>query len=202
MQDWECVYALKRFIMEVRKKNGDIYPAETLYEVIICLQMYLNAHGVNVKFLDDTEYVEIHYCLDNRMKELSHSGNVAKCKKADVITLVDEKMMWASNVLGSSNPKQLVHTVLYMFSVYFTLHVSVEHRSLCVGPNSQLKLGLDRDERYLEYSEDVSKTHQGGINHRNVGCKIVRAYANISEPDKCIITLFEKYMAHRPIHLN
>ena len=116
--------------------------------------------------------------------------------------LVDENMMWASNVLGSSNPKQLVHTVLYMFGVHFALRASVEHRSLRVGPNSQLKLGLDRDKRYVEYSEDVSKTHQGGINHHNVGCKIVRDYANISEPDKCIVTLFEKYMAHRPIHLN
>ena len=30
----------------------------------------------------------------------------------------------------------------------------------------------------------------------------MRAYANISEPDKCIVNLYEKYMAHRPIHLN
>ena len=88
-----------------------------------------------------------------------------------------------------------------MFGVHFALRASVEHRSLHIGPNSQLKLGLDRDRRYLEYSEDVSKTRQGGINHRNVGRKIVRAYANIVEPDKCIVNLYEKYMCHRPIHL-
>ena len=120
------------------------------------------------------------------MKELSHGGNVAKRKKADIITLADENMMWAKDILGSSNPKQLVHTLLYMFGVHFALWASVEHRSLCIGPNSQLKLGLYRDKRFFEYSEDVSKTCQGGIDHRNVGRKVVRAYANIAEPDKCM----------------
>ena len=98
--------------------------------------MYLNAHGINVKFLDDSDYIEVHHCLDNRMKELSHAGNVAKCKKADVITLADENMMWAKNILGTSNPKQLVHTLLYMFGIHFALQASLEHRSLCIDPDS------------------------------------------------------------------
>ena len=71
MDDWERVYALKHFIMEVRKQSGEVYPAETLYEVVICLQMYLNSRGINVKLLDDPDYVEVRNCLDNRMKELS-----------------------------------------------------------------------------------------------------------------------------------
>ena len=59
MADWEMVYALKRFILEVCKKNGDVYPAETLYEWIICLQMYVNSQGPNVRFLDDVDYMII-----------------------------------------------------------------------------------------------------------------------------------------------
>ena len=125
-----------------------------------------------------------------------------QCRKADVITLADENLIWATNVLGSSNPKQLVHTILYMFGVHFALHASVEHRSLRVGPSSQLELGLDRNGHYLEYSEDVSETHQGGINHHNVGCKVVKAYADVPKPDKCIVNLFKSYMARRPIHIN
>ena len=136
------------------------------------------------------------------MKELSREGNIAQHKKADVITLADENLMWHLNVLGSSTPKKLVNTMLYMFGVHFALRATVEHRSLRIGPNSQLSLGLDRDKRFLEYREDVSKTRQGGIEHRNVGRKIVRAYVNISEPDKCIINLYEKYLSHHPIHIN
>ena len=102
----------------------------------------------------------------------------------------------------SSNPKQLVNTVLYLFGVHFTLCASVEHRALRVGPNSQLKLGLDHDRRYLEYSEDVSKTSQGGLDHHNVGRKIVRVYASICQPECCAVNLYEKYLSHRPIHIN
>ena len=32
------------------------------------------------------------------MKELLHAGNVAKHKKADIITLADENLMWHKNV--------------------------------------------------------------------------------------------------------
>ena len=69
-----------------------------------------------------------------------------------------------------------------MFGMHFTLWATVEHRSLCIGPNSQLHLGTDRDKRYLDFYEDVSKTRQSGIDHRNVGRKVVRAYTNIPEP--------------------
>ena len=123
MADCEMVYALKRFIVEVHKQNGEEYPAETLYELVICLQMFLNSKGKN-------DYVEVHNCLDNRMKELSCNGFVQKCQKADIVTLDDKSMMWEKKVLGSSNPNQLIDTILYLFRVHFALRPSVEHRSL------------------------------------------------------------------------
>ena len=109
-----------------------MYPAKTLYEVVVSLQMYLNARGINVRFLDDVDYIEVRHCLDNRMKELSRNGNIQPRRKADVITLADENLMWERNVLGSSKPKQLVHTILYLFGVHFALRASVEDRSLRV----------------------------------------------------------------------
>ena len=202
MPDLEVCYALKRFIVEVRKKNGNVYPAETLYELVICLQMYVNSCGRNVHFLDDNEFIEVRHSLDNRMKELSKDGNVQPHRKADIISVNDENLMWDLNVLGSGTPKQLVDTVLYLLGVHFALRATVEHRALRVGPKSQLTLGLDRDRRYLENREDVSKTRQGGIDHHNVGRKIVRAYANIAEPERCVVALYEKYLAHRPVHMN
>ena len=136
------------------------------------------------------------------MKELSKDGNVQPHRKADIISVNDENLMWDLNVLGSGTPKQLVDTVLYLLRVHFALRATVEHHALRVGPKSQLTLGLDRDHRYLEYHEDVSKTCQGGIDHRNVGRKKVRAYANIAEPERCVVALYEKYLAHRPVHMN
>ena len=126
MANWKCVYALKCFIMEIHKKSFDIYPSETLYQVVVCLPMYLNSHGINDKFLNEDSTIQKDcYCLDNRIKELSRAGNVAQHKKADVIMIADENLNWVCNVLGSSNPTQLVNTILYMFDVFSlspTLH--------------------------------------------------------------------------------
>ena len=69
------------------------------------------------------------------MKDLSHDGIVHQRNQAVPITLEQENELWAKNILGSLNPKQLVDTILYMFGVHFTLCAGQEHRSLRVGIN-------------------------------------------------------------------
>ena len=49
------------------------------------------------------------------MKELSREGSVHPRNQAVPITLEQENSMWEKNILGSSNPKQLVDTILYLF---------------------------------------------------------------------------------------
>ena len=68
---------------------------------------------------------------------------------------------------GGSNPKQLVDTILYMFCVHFALRAGVEHRSLRVGPNSQITVHVENSLKYLLYKEDISKTRQGGLKQKN-----------------------------------
>ena len=68
------------------------------------------------------------------------------------------------------------------------------------GPNSQLKVKFDQEVelRYLEYTEDVSKTNQGGLDHRKVNWKVVRVYENKANPHKCVVGLYLKYLSVRP----
>ena len=47
-----CV-ALCRFISEVRKQNGEDYPPNTVYDLAVTIQMYLDKHGFHFKFFDD-----------------------------------------------------------------------------------------------------------------------------------------------------
>ena len=109
------------------------------------------------------------------MKELSRDGLVHPHSQAAVITIEQEKSMWEKNILGSSNPKQLVDTLPKMFGVHFTLRAGVKHRSLRVGMNSQISVQQDSTLRYLLYNEDVGKTRQGGLQHRIIVPKMVRA---------------------------
>ena len=103
-------------------------------------------------------------------------------------------------MLGDDTPEKLVNTLLYLIGIYFTLHACDEHKALKVGAYSQLKIKVDPETniRYLEYNEHYAKNHQGGIKslyHKN---KIVKAFENTENPDRCIVHIFEKYMSKHP----
>ena len=49
------------------------------------------------------------------------------------------------------------------------------------------------------YTEDVSKTNQGGISHRRRECKQVTHYANDVSPQRCLIRLYKLYMSECPV---
>ena len=155
-------------------------------------------HGKSLKLLDDSEFASVHNCLDNRMKELSHEGCVQPHNQADLISVEQENDMWERHILGSSNPKQLVDTMLYLFGVHFALCAGAEHHALCVGPCSQITLHSDGGLRYLLYHEDVSKTKQGGLQHRKIKAKEVHAYENLANPERCIVAFYLKYLSVHP----
>ena len=121
--------------------------------------------------------------------------------QAIVISVEQENDLWERKILGDASPKQLVDTLLYLFGVHFALRAGVEHRSLRVGPTSQITLHNEGNFRYLLYKEDVSKTRQGGLKHRKVVPKKVRAYENLFQPERCIVKLYEKYMSLRPVNM-
>lgn len=190
---------LCRFILEVRKKNGDFYPSDTLYELMISLQIYFHMHKRYLKFLDDDDFMELAQVLNNRMKHLASKGYSCPREKAEAIEINEEEEMWASGVLGESNPKQLIETLVYLMGVQFALRAGKEHKALRVGPRSQFKLKQDKGGKtYLEYTEDTSKNNQGGIKHRKVDKKVGRAYVNEAYPDRCLVRLYRKYLSLRP----
>lgn len=189
-----------RFILEVRKQNEDDYPSNTLYKLVLALQHYIRGQGSDVKFLDDPMLQDIRNTLDNRMKFLCAEGKFAKSQKGDIITDELEEILWARGLLGEDTPKQLADTLVYFFGIHFALRAGVEHKNLRVGPNTQLRLKYDDKVKlwYLEYCEDVSKTNQGGLDHCRVQCKIVRAYQNEVNPDRCLVHYYKKYLAVHP----
>ena len=68
--------------------------------------------------------------------------------------------------LGEENGKQLVETLVYLFGLHFALRGGKEQRHLrSVNPQVVLKYD-EKGKKYLEYTEDVSKTNAGGLNQR------------------------------------
>lgn len=203
MSSVELNNILCRFVLEVRKKNAEFYPSDTLYELMISLQIYFHMHGRYVKFLDDQDFVELAQVLDNRMKYLASKGFSCPREKAEAIELDEEEQLWSSGTLGESNPKQLIDTLVYLMGVQFALRAGKEHKALRVGPRSQFKLKQDKSgDMYLEYTEDTSKNNQGGLKHRKIDKKVGRAYVNEAYPDRCLVRLYRKYLSLRPTSKN
>ena len=194
----EMCYAMIRFVLEVRKQNGEEYPSNTLYEMIIAIQLYLSIKGVDVKFLKDECFKPLSNTLDTRMKELAASGKRVPRRQAEIITIDEEEQMWKTGILGSSSPQQLLDTTLYMIGMHFALRAGQEHYQLRY-PDCQISTMTHSDGRsFLRYTEDASKACQGGLKHRNLVPKTVDAFENLDNPDRCIVALFHKYVNLRP----
>ena len=184
---------LPRFIAEVRKTDGKPYPPNSLYQICCGLHRCLReANRPDIDIFNSSKFAQFRDTLDSCMKELKATGNF-EVRKAQPITEEIEELLWDRGMLGNSTPQALLDTMVFYIGLYFALRSGLEHRRLRHSP-SQLKLfeppgGVP----YLQYTEDVSKTNQGGLKHRKREPKVVVQYANSQNPSRCIVKLYKEY---------
>ena len=70
----ELAYSLIRFVTEIKRIDGKDYPPQTLRQIVIMIQMYLNENGIYWKLIDDLKFVQLRNVLDNIMKERTSAG--------------------------------------------------------------------------------------------------------------------------------
>ena len=90
----------------MKKQSGDDYPAETLYEIIISIQLYFSKYSREMKLLSHDEFTPLKNCLDNRMKELSSQGMRTEKKQAEPITVDEENLTWENGILATTFPEK------------------------------------------------------------------------------------------------
>lgn len=83
---------LYKFLVEIKKKNGDFYPKETLYEIVLALLVHFEINGHSIKFLENDKFKAVHNTLDNHMKQLSKMGAVYPKEQAEPIEVSEEKI--------------------------------------------------------------------------------------------------------------
>ncbi|XP_013380784.1 zinc finger MYM-type protein 2 [Lingula anatina] len=199
LSDEELQYWISKFILEVRKENGTEYPPRTLLSLVMGLQSYIRTESKRgIDLLNSDQFVGLRQVLDSEMKRLSHTGLGCNTKKAQAISLEDESKLWSSKALGDYNPKVLVRTLHYLNGKNFGLRGGQEHRRLRYK-SPQITLHEPEGEiAYLKYSEDVSKTCQGGLKHRKLVPKQVTHFANADCPERCHVRIYKKYMELSP----
>ena len=72
------------FIIEARKRNGQPYPTETMWDLLMAIQVYLSHQGNPYQFMKDEAFTTLKNTLDNRMKELSAQGIRRERRQAEV----------------------------------------------------------------------------------------------------------------------
>ncbi len=197
MEVLAIAFWLPRFVVEMRKENGDEYLPNSIYGVCSGLQRHLRViERGDVNIFDHASFTNIRQVLDAQMITLKSSRNFEQ-KCAGVITEELEDQLWNMKVLGDHTPQVLLDTVFYYISLYFALRGGEEHRRLRHSP-PQIKLHEPADvPSYLTYTEDVSKTNQGGLLHRNRVPKVVSHYQNTNFPER-LVRLFKLSRSSSP----
>ena len=193
MNLWLC-----KFVVEVRRKDKAPYAPDTLYQICCgLLRLLKEADRAEINIFDDPHFQQFKGTLDARMKELKRSGNYQP-KRAAVISEEHERLLWNKNLLGDVTPQQLINTMVFYIGLFFALRSGAEHRNLRFYP-SQIELVERNNERaYLQYTEDVSKSNQGGLASRKKEPKQVVHYENVDNPERCLIRLYKLYMSKCP----
>lgn len=149
-------------------------------------------------FIDRTAFHDFLTTLDGEMKRLNGTGNYLKKNQALPITIQQEDRLWELGLLGDSNPRVLLNTIVFQIGFFCALRSGNEHRRLRHKP-SQIELVEPPGGRsYIVYREDISKTNQGGISSRKKAPKEICQYANLDNPSRCFIRLYKLYNSKCP----
>ena len=89
-------------------------------------------------------------------------------------------------------PKVLLDTLVYLIGLNFALRSGEEHRRLRHNPSQISVINEEGKTPYIVYSEDISKTNQGGLKSRKIVPKRVIHHANHQNPSRCLVQLFMK----------
>lgn len=166
-------YWISKFIFEIRKRNGDRYPRNTLVSITAGINAFFNENGIRINLFKDDEFAHFQNVLDMACKESASLGIGCHKKQAEVITHNEEELLWSKGLLGDSNPQTLIDTLLFLNGLHFALRSGNEHRTLSL---SQISIIYPTDTQpyyTLRYSENVSKTNNGGLKFRKVAPKLV-----------------------------
>ena len=194
------IFAVCRFVTEIKKIDGSDFPGKTLYDIIVCLQFQLELLGFNWKLLNEGVFTEVRFTLDNMMKLRTSQGIGISVKKAQILSFTDEDYLWSLRLLGTKTPESLLTTVVFMIGKGCALRAGKEHHVLRgIGCNSQFEFLHDEDGQvFLRYAEDIGlKTNKGGLKHRKVEPKVVDVYP-IENQERCPVRIILKYLSLIP----
>ena len=189
---------LPHFVLEIRNKNGDPYPPNTLYQLCCGLLRQIRTTNPSWNIFEEPAFTDFQKCLDGVMKKLKADGLGNSKRQAEPISFEEEDYLWSSRQLGMHCPQALVDTLFYLVGICFGLRGGQEQRQLRWNPPQLSVVEPPDGRKYLQYIEDISKNNCGGLKMRKLEAKKVIQHENLEHPDKCIVRIFNEYCCRCP----
>ena len=166
----EINHWFSRLTLEVRKRNGKEYRHEVLYSLFCGLNRTVQLQYPKLNLFNSAEFKALQQTLDGKLKELQSTQNPMK-KRADAVTVSDERGMWNDGILGTSCPTSVINTLVFLTGKMLALRGGKEQRELT---HEQFEfVEQTNGKMVLKYVEKVSKTNQGGLKRRKQETKRV-----------------------------
>ena len=186
-------FNLSRFVLEVRRQDGEPYPPRSLYIIMCGILRHLRESEVSFNFFDekDVRFHQLQRTLDAQMKQLTKEGKGCQKKQAEPITPAKEDLLWTTGQLGDSTSQSMINTVFFYNSKLFGLRAMDKHRGLAC---EQFEVGEDNHGKYIKFDGRSTKTLTGGLRQRNLSAKSIRHYSTVSDSSRCLHKIYSSYL--------
>ncbi len=188
---------LIKFLLAVRKKNGEEYEPTTLRGFISSVERYLKKHRYCESVVTGQSFSRTRETLRSKQKQLKRDGKGNKPFEAASLTQEELEMLYSSGAFGCNSPQALINTLWYNNCLHFGLRGGKEQRDLKWG-DVLLKKDTEGKE-YLEYNTERQTKTRTGENPMNRRSVKPRMYENLSAgPERNPVFLYKLYKAKRP----
>ena len=153
----------------VPKQTDTQYEPGTIRGIAYSIERYLKAQGyTDWNILSSSKFTLFQDVLKAKMTICKSAGKGNRPNRAMPITRDEEQKLWSSGAFGLENPKALLRTLWWTFTVYFGLRGRQEHHQMLWGDVELLKMTNDDGSvtEYLEMTERLTKTRRGADSGR------------------------------------
>jgi len=180
------------FVLEVRTKQGQLYPKDTLYNLLCGLARYIkedlqrpDLNFMNTRCIHFKRFREI---LNSQMKLATHEGISTLKRQAQPITEEQERVLWEKGIFDCHTALGLSRCVYFYNCKVFGLGAREEHRNLTID---QYEFGIDDAGKYVEFHGRASQNASGGQRQRNVQFKEMKQYD--TDKNISVYKIFKNY---------
>lgn len=185
---------LSKFILVVKRKDGNEYEPHTLRCMVGSIDRYLKEHSYHhtIIYGNSKDFPLTKQSLNAKIKFLKKIAESNPPMRQEALTDDDIENLYKTGTLSLDNPTSLLNLVFFNNGIHFALRTK-EQYSLQWG---DIKLKIDpRGNQYLEYSDRQTEILE---NRKNVRQMKPRIYAMPHVPDRDPVTAYLKYQSFRP----